>query len=87
MSDLIREFYDSELCEASRGFELSEEGAEALKICDGIHKTLERNLGKDDLELFERYINTNDIVWNEEVFHAYLSGMRDLIRFASGIFM
>lgn len=87
MNDLIREFYDSELCEASRSFKLSEEGASALAIRDGVHKELEEKLGKEELELFERYIDTNGIVSNEEIFHAYIGGMRDLIRFASGIFM
>lgn len=87
MSDLIREFYDSELCEASRGFELSEEGTEALKLRDDIHKTLEKKLSEEDMDLLERFLNANSIVWNEEIFHAYIGGMRDLIRFASGIFM
>ncbi|MCM1024446.1 MAG: hypothetical protein NC395_10365 [Prevotella sp.] len=87
MNDLLRKFYDSELCEASKGFELSEEGAEALNIRDSVYKTLEKNLGKEDFELFERYINANGIIGSEEIFHAYAGGMRDLIRFAYGIFM
>ena len=87
MSELIKEFYDSELCEASRSFELSEEGKEALKIRDDIYEQLEKNLSKENLDLLERYLNLNGVVNNEEIFHAYIGGMRDLIRFASGIFM
>lgn len=87
MSELIKEFYDSELCEASRSFELSEEGSEALKIRDDIYKQLEKNLSKENLDLLERYLDLNGIVSNEEIFHAYVGGMKDLIRFASGIFM
>lgn len=87
MSDLLREFYGSDMCEASHSFKLSEEGNGALAIREDVYKQLEKNLSKEDFELFERYINTNGIVWSEEVFHAYVGGMRDLIRFASGIFM
>lgn len=87
MSDLLKEFYSSDMCEASRSFKLSEEGESALAIREDVYKKLEKNLSKEDFELFERYINTSGIVWSEEVFNAYLSGMRDLIRFASGIFM
>lgn len=87
MSELIKEFYDSELCEASRSFKLSEEGKEALKIRDDIYEQLEKNLSKENLDLLERYLDLNGVVNNEEIFHAYIGGMKDLIRFASGIFM
>lgn len=87
MSELIKEFYDSEMCEASRSFKLSEEGKEALKIRDDIYEQLEKNLSKENLDLLERYLNLNGVVSNEEIFHAYIGGMKDLIRFASGIFM
>ncbi|MDE5991741.1 MAG: hypothetical protein K2G87_01685 [Oscillospiraceae bacterium] len=87
MSDLLREFYGSDMCEASHSFKLSEEGESALAIREDVYKQLEKNLNKEDFELFERYINTNSIVWSEEVFHAYVGGMRDLIRLATGIFM
>lgn len=87
MSELIKEFYDSEMCEASRSFKLSEEGKEALKIRDDIYEQLEKNLSKENLDLLERYLDLNDVVNNEEIFHAYIGGMKDLIRFASGIFM
>ncbi len=39
------------------------------------------------LDLLERYLDLNGVVNNEEIFHAYIGGMKDLIRFASGIFM
>ncbi len=87
MSELIKEFYDSELCEASRSFELSEEGKEALKIRDNLYEQLEKSLSKKDLDMLERYLDANGILSNEEIFHAYIGGMKDLIRFASGIFM
>ncbi len=83
MSELIKEFYDSE----SRSFKLSEEGKEALKIRDDIYEQLEKNLSKENLDLLERYLDLNGVVNNEEIFHAYIGGMKDLIRFASGIFM
>ena len=87
MSDLLREFYDSDMCEANHSFKLSEEGESALAIREDVYRQLEKNLDKEDFELFKRYINTNDLIWSEEVFHAYVGGMRDLIRFAAGIFM
>ncbi len=87
MSELIKEFYDSEMCEASRSFKLSEEGKEALKIRDDIYEQLEKNLSKENLDLLERYLDLNGVVNNEEIFHAYIGGMKDLIRFASGISM
>lgn len=87
MSNLLREFYGSEMCEASHSFKLSEEGESALAIREDVYRQLEKNLGKEDFELFKRYINTNDIVWSDELFHAYVGGMRDLIRFTAGIFM
>ncbi len=87
MSELIKEFYDSEMCEASRSFKLSEEGSKALKIRDDIYEQLEKNLSKENLDLLERYLDLNGVVNNEEIFHAYIGGMKDLIRFASGISM
>ncbi len=87
MNELMKEFYDSELCEASRSFELSEEGKEALKIRDDLYEQLEKSLSKKDHDMLERYLDANGILSNEEIFHAYIGGMKDLIRFASGIFM
>ena len=75
------------MCEASRSFKLSEECSKALKIRDDIYEQLEKNLSKENLDLLERYLDLNGVVNNEEIFHAYIGGMKDLIRFASGISM
>ena len=50
MNELMKEFYDSELCEASRSFELSEEGKEALKIRDDLYEQLEKVISEIETE-------------------------------------
>ena len=52
-----------------------------------LFRSLEKSLSKKDLDMLERYLDANGILSNEEIFHAYIGGMKDLIRFASGIFM
>ncbi len=40
------------------------------------------------IPVFFTFVNMyGNILSNEEIFHAYIGGMKDLIRFASGIFM
>lgn len=87
MSELIRKFFDSEMCEARKDFAFTEEARYELKLREKLYGELREKLGKEELELFDKYLDTYSIVRDDEIFHAYLSGMRDLIRFASGIFM
>lgn len=86
MSNFIREFFDSDFCEASKSFELPEPVYSTSKSCDRIYKKLEENLSKENFALLEEYIDAKNIVNNEEIFHAYVSGMRDIMRFMIGAF-
>lgn len=86
MNDFIREFYESDMCEASKYYKLSDEVKEAHKVREKLYENLTKKLDKDELDLFEKYIDESQIVKNEEMFHAYVSGMRDIVRFAVGVF-
>lgn len=87
MSEFIRKFYDSDMCEARKDFIFSDEARAEMKLREKLYKKLEENLSRDNLELLEKYLDTYSIVRDDELFHAYVSGMRDLIRFTTGIFM
>ncbi len=86
MNNFIREFFNSDLCEASKSFELSETVYSTSKACEAMYKKLEENLSKEDFNLLEEYIDAKNIVSSEETFHAYVSGMRDIMRFVIGAF-
>lgn len=87
MNEFIRKFYDSDMCEARKGIIFSDEAKYEIASRERLYKKLTENLDKDNLELLEKFLNTYSIVRDDELFHAYISGMRDLIRFTAGIFM
>ncbi|MDE6598649.1 MAG: hypothetical protein K2K34_01040 [Oscillospiraceae bacterium] len=87
MNEFIRKFYDSDMCEARKGIIFSDEARAEMKLRERLYEKLEENLNEDNLELLEKYLDTYSIVRDDELFHAYVSGMRDLIRFTAGIFM
>lgn len=87
MNNLIRELFDSDMCEARKNFAFTEEARYELKRRESLYGELREKLGEEELELFDKYLDTYGIVDDDVIFHAYVSGMRDLIRFASGIFM
>ena len=86
MRDFIRELYLSELSEASRAHFLTPKGCAAANRQDNIYKKLSGCLEKSDLDLFEEYINSGVIIRSEELFHAYVSGMKDFIRLLASVF-
>lgn len=86
MRDFIRELYESEISETSRVHRLSETGNRALNVQESICTKLENTLKDKDLELFEDYLNEGVIVRSEELFHAYVSGMKDLLRLLISVF-
>lgn len=87
MKSFIRAFYETDLCEAAKPFEMSEEARSASISSERIHKKLMENLSEENAALLEEYFDTNNIVRDEEIFHAYVSGMRDIIRFITGVFI
>lgn len=86
MRDFIKELYHSELSEASRAHFLTPKGSAAANRQDNIYDKLSNNLEKSDLDLFEEYINSGAIVKSEELFHAYVSGMKDFIHLIISVF-
>lgn len=86
MKDFIRKLYHSELSETSRSHILTPKGCNAANRQDNICDKLSGSLEKSDLDLFEEYINAGTIVRSEELFHAYVSGMKDFIRLLASVF-
>lgn len=86
MRDFIRELYESEISETSRPHKLSKTGRHSLNVQENICTKLENTLKDKDLELFEDYLNEGVIVRSEELFHAYVSGMKDLLRLLISVF-
>lgn len=86
MSSFVREFYDSEMSGTNKKFEYPDEVKEAYNAREKLYYKLTEKLNKDERDLFEKYIDENHIVKDEEIFHAYVSGMRDIVRFAVGAF-
>lgn len=86
MSSLIREFYDSEMCEAGKDFSFSEETEKELQSRRILHKRLEDKLDSDGVELLTEYLDACSIVKDDEIFHAYCCGMRDFIRLLASLF-
>lgn len=87
MNNLIRKFYDSDLCEAGKDLTFSEEAEKELQSRKILRKRLEDKLDNDGVELLTEYLDACGIVRDEEIFHAYVSGMRDIIRFITGVFI
>lgn len=86
MNSFIRKFYDSNMCEAGKDFVFSEETENELRSRITLRKRLEEKLDKDGLELLAEYLDTYSIVKDEEIFHAYVCGMKDMVRFVLGAF-
>lgn len=87
MNKFIREFYDSDLSETNKRFEFSAEGREANNAREKIYNEFKEILSKDDFKRFEEYIDESHIVNDEIIFRAYVSGMRDMVRFVAGAFI
>ena len=80
MNDLIREYYDSDLCEVNRVHELSESAAEVRENQEVVYTKLKECLSAENFKLFEAYVEDKDIIDNEEMFRAYCCGMRAMAR-------
>lgn len=80
MNDLLREYYDSGLCEVNRVHELSETAAEVRENQEVVYSKLKERLSTENFKLFEAYIEDKDIINNEEMFRAYCCGMRAMAR-------
>lgn len=87
MNNLIRKFYDSDLCEAGKDFTFSEEAEKELQSRKILRKRLEDKLDNDGVELLTEYLDACGIVRDDEIFHAYCCGIRDIVRFAAGAFI
>ena len=86
MNSLIRELYYSEICGANKHFEFAEEAGEAYKARQRLYESIAEQFNKDELSLFEKYVEETQIVRDEEIFHAYVSGMKDLLRLFASVF-
>ena len=86
MRDFIKELYHSDLSETSRSHILTPKGCAAANRQDNIYDKLSNSLEKSDLDLFKEYINSGVTVRSEEILHAYVSGMKDLLRLFISIF-
>ena len=85
MNNFIRELYNSEICEVNRCHNLSMKGKAAANKQENIYNKLSSSLEKNDLNLLEEYIDAGFIIRSEELFHAYVSGMKDFIRFITSV--
>lgn len=86
MNSFVKELYLSDLCGAIKAFKHSDEGISAICKQESIYKKLESHLEKSDLALFEEYLDNAAEVKSEELFHAYVSGMKDFIRLIISVF-
>lgn len=86
MSSFIREIYFSDLCGANKHFDLSEEAEEARKASKKLYESIREEFDKKELDLFDKYIEETQIVKDKEIFHAYVSGMKDFIRLIISVF-
>lgn len=87
MNSFIRDLYDSELSEVNKKFEYTDEAKGALKDREKAYNKLTEKLCEKDIDLLEDYISAAHIIKDDEIFHAYVSGMKDLLRFAFGAFI
>lgn len=86
MRDFVRELYLSDLCGACEAFKHSEECHSALNKQENIYNKLASSIEKSDFKLFEEYLDNAAVVKSEELFHAYVSGMKDLLRLLISVF-
>ena len=86
MDSFIRELYESDISAVNKNFAFSEEGKIALQTRDKLHKKLEEILREEKGCLLQDYDDADHIVRDDELFHAYVSGIRDIVRFAVGAF-
>ena len=86
MSSFIRELYFSEICGANKHFEFTEEASETYKARQRLYERIREEFGKKELDLFDKYIDETQIVKDEEILHAYVSGMKDFIRLIISVF-
>lgn len=86
MSSFIRDLYYSDLCGANKFLNLSDKGIFAANRRENIYNKLAGHIEKSDLTLLDEYIKNTDIVTSEELLHAYVSGMKDLIRLIASVF-
>ena len=86
MDSFIKELYLSDLCGAFKSFKHSLKGNAAINRQEAIYNKLASHIEKSDLALFEEYLDNAAEVKSEELFHAYVSGMKDFIRLIISIF-
>ncbi len=86
MTSFIRELYDCEISEVNKKFKFSDIAEEAYAARGKLYKKLTEKLNKDALDLFEKYLDEDHTVRDEEIFHAYRCGMKDLLRLFISVF-
>lgn len=86
MTNFIRDLYESDISAMSKKFVYPDEIREAYNARERLYEKLMKNLDKDNLDLFEKYLGESRDVKDEELFHAYVSGMKDLLSLFMGVF-
>lgn len=86
MTSFIREFYESEISEANKNYAFSDTANSALKSRDKTYRKIEAILREENAFLLEEFTDASDIVRDEEIFHAYRCGMKDLLRLFISVF-
>ncbi|MDE7288372.1 MAG: hypothetical protein K2N71_02555, partial [Oscillospiraceae bacterium] len=61
------------------------ESISAISKQESIYNKLTSHLEKSDIDLFEEYLDNAAVVKSEELFHAYVSGMKDFMHLILGI--
>lgn len=86
MDSFVRELFLSDLCGAIKAFKHSDESISAVSKQESIYNKLASHLEKSDIDLFEEYLDNAAVVKSEELFHAYVSGMKDFIHLIISVF-
>lgn len=86
MDSFVRELYLSDFCGTFKSFKHSLKGNAAINRQEAIYNKLASHIEKSDFALFEEYLEKAAEVKSEELFHAYVSGMKDFIRLIISVF-
>ncbi len=76
MENLIKEFFNSDVCEYNHFKMPSREKANAEKESEALIEKIKEHMTPKDLELLENYDEHCSIVNNEDAYHAFVCGIK-----------
>lgn len=76
MEKLIKEFFNSDVCEFNHFKKPSGEKADAEKESEALRKEIEKRLSPENAELLENYDEYCSIVQNEDAYRAFVCGIK-----------